>query len=162
MIGDFQPAQCSSEAPAGLLRTARRVCVALCFALCSSSLMAGSALRPPAASASCSVSITIPRITGIDLSIPAVSAVSSAGPRVTIRLFETGVGAILIRTDPREGATRPFQTVSLASTTNSSQIIAATSRGGWQALEESIPVRKVQRTAARPQVSEVTYEIWKF
>lgn len=121
---------------------------------------AAPAVGRSSASSSASVSITIPKITGIDVTAPAQLTVANQSARVNLSVFQTGEGAILIRTAP-QGSPNPLQRASFRTAAPSSQIIAATG-SGWQMHEDSPPGPPASRISTAATRNEVTYELWQF
>lgn len=154
--GEFKK-KCSRVATA-----AKLVSILIAFTFISRDAVAESKVGRSTASASCHVSVTIPALTGIDLSAPAVAPASSAGARIAVRLFQTGAGAIVIRTAPYERDSNAIHTVALKNEAPASQIVAATTRGGWLTFDEPLPKQRAQRTSNTPRPEEVTYEVWRF
>lgn len=126
-------------------------------------LLAAPAIAAPSvgrstASATARVSVTIPQIAGIDLAAAKTPLTSTRGAGVVVSIFQTGNGAMLIRTAPH----LPWGVVRAAyrGASDDARIIGG-SAPGWQQLHDTPPARAM-RTSTNAAPDEITYELWQF
>ncbi len=118
------------------------------------------AIRRSSASASGSVSVIIPRISAIDVTATAHSTAANRPAGVDVIVFQSGGGAILVRTAP-EVSRNPLQRASFRKAAPSLAMTTAT-RQGWQQLHDTPPEPRASRTSTVSPRLETTYELWQF
>ncbi len=147
---------CSGSLRAAALRASLMV-AASTMAIATPSVAAVSIGRA-GATATAHVSITIPKIAGIDVTTSVRPLVSTGSPGVAVMIFGSGDGGILIRKAP--ASSHGIARAAYRSEAVSSRIIAA-GRSGWQQLRDDLPAQ-VHRTSSQDDEREITYELWHF
>ncbi len=121
-------------------------------------MTAGTFVGRATASATARVSIAIPKLTGMDVTAAARPLVSTGAAHVDLRVFETGNGALLIRTAARA----PSTIVRAAFREEDESRVIASGAPGWQQIHDTPPAGSALRSSTDHGEQEITYELWQF